>query len=604
MLKIIQQYDPDFRASMKLSDAEITDPAACIARAEALPEEAQDLLDTLLLAHDAGTAVAQRFRPRIESAGQALWGAALLLPQVRPSKGVTVDPRHYAASCRTSPHLSARIPFGNHLPRTDAETPASLPPADARRDAIIMAALLDRTQPGLTKGGNLRADAEQRLYSSLGDDSHRWSLALHLAKTGGLARPVGDRLLGFPESPLRRIPNPEELLAPEDREAALVLLRAADSHWLPLADLLTILRDHARWILHSPDAKSTEPNGTYADHPAHAFDEEGWDALEAPSLHRAADVLVRLGHLEARQGPDGPTHLRVPAGAPQGAPGFLVTPDLDILVAPGELPLSLYGRLCRLAPYVDGDRAHRHRLSREGIAADISAGHSDAEEFLSEYARFPLPESVVSSLAEWGRSAARVSLWTGLDVWEEDGVLVRAESTEADRTIEYQGPATGRFEMKGDDILVPLGLDSLRVRSRLARIATSSGVQDDAWHFTLRPDPVANPESLLSSLRTHTKEATVPPQLEAAIWARAGGNGFRAEEALVVHLPENAAEVLQRDPIAGPLLGRMLEGNQSLVNRDHLPALRERLEALGFQEEEAQASTQASTSLAGTTSLK
>jgi hypothetical protein len=595
---------------MKLSDDEITDPAACLSRANTLPEKARDLLDTLLLAHEAGTAVAQRFRPRIESAGEALWAAALLLPQVRPSKGVTVDPRHYAASCRTSPHLSARVPFVGLLPRKDAETLASLPPADARRDAIIMAALLDRTQPGLTKGGNLRADVEQRLFSTLGDDPHRWSLALQLAKTGGLARPVGDKLLGFPESPLRRIPNPEELLDPEDRGAAGVLLRAVDGDWLHLEDLLEVLRVHGRWILHSPDADSSDTESIYTDHPAHVFDDMGWATLEAPSLHHAADVLVRLGHLEARQGPEGPTHLRLPVGGNPGAPGFLVTPDLDILVAPGELPLSLYGRLCRLAPYVDGDRAHRHRLCREGIAADISAGHSDAQEFLSEYARFPLPESVVSCLAEWGRSAARVSLWTGVDVLEEDGVLVRAESTEADRTIEYQGNPTGRFEMEGDDIRVRLGADSLRVRSHLARIATSEGVHDGAWHFTLRPDPVADPKSLLASLRTHSEDATVPPQLEAAIWARAGSAGYHAEEALVVHLPENAAEVLQRDPIAGPLLGRMLEGNQSLVNRDHMPALRARLTALGFQEEErfqegeAQASTQASTSLAGTTSLK
>ncbi len=588
---------------MKLSDAEITDPAACLARAEALPKETQHLLDTLLLAHDAGTAVAPRFRPQIESCGQALWAAALLLPQVRPSKGVTVDPRHYAASCRTSPHLSARLPFGTLLTRTDADAPASLPPADARRDAIIMAALLDSTQPGLTKGGILRADVEQRLYASLGDDPHRWNLALQLAKTGGLARPVGDKLLGFPESPLRRIPNPEELLAPEDRGAALVLLRAVDGDWLHLEDLLEVLRDHGRWILHSPDAGSTASGSAYTEHPAHAFDDMGWGALEAPAMHRAADVLVRLGRLEAQQGPEGPTHVRIPAGSHPGEPGFLVTPDLDILVAPAELPLSLYGRLCRLAPYVDGDRAHRHRLSREGIAADISAGHSDAQDFLSEYARFPLPDSVVSCLVEWSRSAARVSLWTGVDVLEEDGALVRAESAEADRTIEYIGPPTGRFEMEGDDIRVPLGADSLRVRSRLQRIAASSGVHDGAWHFTLRPDPVTDPESLLASLRTHCEDATVPPQLEAAIWARAGSGGYHAEEALVVHLPENASEVLQRDPIAGPLLGRMLEGNQSLVNRAHLPALRARLDALGFQEE-AQPSTQASTSLAGTTSLK
>ena len=58
----------------------------------------------------------------------------------------------------------------------------------------------------------------------------------------------------------------------------------------------------------------------------------------------------------------------------------MLLPDGNLLVHSGELPSTEYGRLARLAPYVDGERMHRHKLTREGVASDLAAGHRDARE--------------------------------------------------------------------------------------------------------------------------------------------------------------------------------------------------------------------------------
>ena len=219
------------------------------------------------------------------------------------------------------------------------------------------------------------------------------------------------------------------------------------------------------------------------------------------------------------------------------------------------------------------------------MAADISAGHSNAHEFLGQHTRVPLSDSVVSCLKEWGRSASRVSVWTGVDLLEIDGQLTR-EISEADRQIDYQGATVGRFEMDGDLIRVPLGQDSLRVRSRIERVGSPLGIQDGAWTYQIDPSEIADPEPFLDRLREHAEDCIVPAPVEAAVWAHAGASNFHTEEALVVHIPPQAAEALQRDAIAGPLLGRCVEGNQFLVGRADLPLLKERLTSLGFQEVE------------------
>jgi len=564
---------------MSASLEEVTDPTACLKHTNTLSEGSRNLLDTLLLATDPGDRVPVRFQSVIEEHGGPLWEAALLIPVIAPSPGVTIDPRHYAAMCRTNPHLEEYQSFSSERPRVDPDLAPSLPPADARLDAVVVAALLERTPRKLSKDGNLRSDVESRLLQSLGDDTHRWQLALQLARCGGLVRGVNEKLLGFPESPLRRLSHPEELLPEEDRSAALLLLRLVDNAWTDLAALEDLLCNRAREVLHSP---GTESPGHYAAHPACPFNNAGWSTIEAPSLRLAADVLTRAGLFESVQGPDGPTALRTPQGGLPAAPGFLVTPDLEIMVAPGELPRSEYGRLCRMAPYVDGDRVHRHRLSRDGIAADIAAGHKAPQIFLSEYARIPLPPSVNSSLQEWGRSASRITLWTSVDVLEEDGVIGFAEDQSFDRKIDYHKETQAQFHMEEDTVVIPAGHDSLRLRGAILRVGSYLGLEDGEHRYSIAPGVLPDPEATLRGLAKHSPEGQVPGQLEAAIWAANGEAGFQTEEALVVHLPAKASESLRRDPVSGPLLHTTIDERSSIVRRKDLAALEMRLVQLGF----------------------
>lgn len=580
---IVRCYTPTFREGMGTALNEVIDPAACLDRSHGLSETCRNLLDTLLLATNPGDQVPPRFRSMIEEHGGPLWQTALLIPMVSPSPGVTIDPRHYAGMCRTNPHLESYRSFSGDLPRLTGQQSPSLPPADARLDAVIVAALLERTPPKLNRDGKMRSDVESRLLLSLGEDSFRWQLALQFARSGGLVRGVNNTLLGFPESPLRRLSHPEELLPEADRSAGLLLMRIIDGDWVELDALERLLCSRAREALHSP---GTESPGHYAAHPSCLFNDAGWSTVEATSLKLAADVLTRAGVFESIQGSSGPIALRVPSGEGHVAPGFLVTPDLEILVAPGELPRSQYGRLCRLAPYVDGDRVHRHRLSREGIAADIAAGHKLPEAFLSEYARIPLPPSVTGVLQEWGRSASRITLWTSVDVLEEDGALGFAENQEYDREIDYRNESQAHFHMEGDTVIVPAGSDSLRVRGALSRIASYLGFEDGAHRYALAAGPLPEPSATLQILAQHTDNGVIPGQIEAAIWAANGESAYRAEEALVVHLSSKASEALRRDTIAGPLLHKAIDDTSSLVHRSDLPALQNRLEALGFSETE------------------
>ena len=102
---LIGAYDAEFRQRMPVSPEEACDESSARSRAEALPESARDLLDTLLLACGAGEPVDPRFRGPIDAVGELLWLQGFLLPQVRPRRGSTIDPRYYAASCRLTPAL-------------------------------------------------------------------------------------------------------------------------------------------------------------------------------------------------------------------------------------------------------------------------------------------------------------------------------------------------------------------------------------------------------------------------------------------------------------------------------------------------------------------
>jgi hypothetical protein len=185
-----------------------------------------------------------------------------------------------------------------------------------------------------------------------------------LAMASGLARPAAGALHGFPESRPRPVTDPAALVDDEGpRAAAGALLRIVRRDWVSLPRLSEALRQRC------PVVFAADQGLTWADR-------------ELVWLRRAADVLHRVGVLEGERGPEGLLAVRRAGPGSARSPGFLLTPDREILVAPGELHSADYGRLCRLAPYVDGDVLHRHRLTREGLAADLAAGHDDAAAWL------------------------------------------------------------------------------------------------------------------------------------------------------------------------------------------------------------------------------
>ncbi|MCK6518140.1 hypothetical protein L6R46_24165 [Myxococcota bacterium] len=579
--RLVRAYDSAFLARMTLGPEAIGDPAQVCAAAPTLDEGSRDLLDLLLLTTDATGAVDQRLRPLVEAQGEALWRGGFILPHTAPGVGATIDPRHYAAACRVNPGLKRRTPLEERLPRpAEAPTPQS-PPADARWDAVVVAAALEANPLGLNRDGNARKDVRRRVLGALGDDELRWELALSYARAVGLARPAVGRLYGFPESRARALVDPVAVLEPELAPAARALLSLIDDRWLCLEPTLTTLSQHARQVLCSPD-----PSGGYAEHPGTRFGLTGWSRVEAPRLRLAADALHRLGIVEATRDAAGVVELRR-AGEPRRlTPGFMLTPDLAVLVGVGELPLDQYGRLCRLAPYTGGDRVHMHRITQEGVAADLAAGHTDTLEFLTERSRVGMPWSVKQTLQGWARSAERITLFTGVNVLEENGQLtvVKAESKEA-RVIDYGGqePPPARFSMVNNQLWVSSGEDALTVRAALARVGEPlPRGETGGLRYRLAPKRTREPEALLETLRRLHVSPTLPGALETAVLAVNGLPPCRLEDALLIHLPPRVAEALCRDELAGPLLERAVTPEQRLVRRSDLPVLAKRLMELGL----------------------
>jgi hypothetical protein len=288
--------------------------------------------------------------------------------------------------------------------------------------------------------------------------------------------------------------------------------------------------------------------------------------------------------IDATRGPKGIDAMRLAGPRPPRPAGFVLTPDRDILIAPWELPGPDYGRLCRLAPFKDGDVVSRHALTREGVAADLAAGYEDASAWLAARSKTGLPPNVGQNLGEWAEQAVRITLFTGMTVLEDPGgaFTVGPEKVPASaRMLYYDEPPPARFQVDKGIIVVPFGHDALTVRSVVARLGEKLDADDAGHRWRISPEPVDDADAILDQLRRF-HEGELPGELEAAVHAAAGRTECRVEEAVVVHLPADAASSLQRDRIAGRFLGRALEGGQCVVDRRDLEALRARLDELGF----------------------
>lgn len=563
--RLIACYDPAFRRTMTVSADELRDAEALGAAIERLEPEARDLADTLLVGVGAGEVVPQRLFRLVDASGEPLWRMAFLLPVAAPSVGATIDPRYYAAACRINPALASLRPLPHT--RTDAELAAHAPASDAQWDAIVVAALLENQPAVVTQQGRLRKDVERRLLRSLGEDEDRWTLALDQARATGLVREAAGRLFGRPESGARRLnlTDPRVLFDDDRALAAGALLRLVDSRWLPLDVLMEELGRRC-------------PDVLFSEH------DRPFDAREGALFRQAANVLHRAGLLDAHRGPLGIVAVRTATPKPPRPSGFFLTPDREILVAPGELPPAEYGRLCRLAPYVGGDVVHRHRLTREGVAADIAAGYDGVVEWIARYSRTGLPPSVRSTVELWAASAVRLTLVSNITLIERDGrfSIWPAPPPPEARVLHYDERVPARFYAHDGVLYVPFGEDALTVRAVIDRVGERLPPEANRHRWRLAPRDVRDPDRLLDQLRRY-HEGPLPGDVEAAVQAAGGRVHCWIEEAVVIHLPPEATDALRRDPVAAPLLIRLVGEGQCLVDRRRLPTLEARLTALGFR---------------------
>ena len=558
---------------MTVSADRAEDPTELERLANALPPAARGLVDLLLLVGEPGEPIPERLRERIAADGALLWASALLLPRASSWIEGGLHPQHYAGSCRLNPGLRG-LPFS--LPVERVEAPPSFPPAEVKWDAVVVAAALEQAPAALTQDGSIRRDVERRLYGGLGNDDHRWSLALRYARAAGLVRPGNGQLHGYPEAHPRPLADVSALLhGGVPAAAAALVLRLATEAWTPASWLIELLKSTGRETFYSPVANGYPARNEY-------FDDDGFAHVELPAVLLALDVLHRAGAIDAVRDHEAVVAFRRPTARPRGQGGFMLTPDGDILCHVAELRLEDYRRLARLAPFLDGDALRRHRLSREGITAELAAGHRDTLDYLAEHSRTGVPANLQDQVREWQRSATRLSIVTGVDVVEEEGGRLRV-ATPADhgRVIDYTTRPRARFVAMHGKLYVPDGWDPLDVRVTLARVSRPAGREGEAWVYEPELRPQANPRALLARLREY-HGGDLPGDLETLVLAGAGVPPALAIEAVLVRLPAEVADAVRRDRIAGPILRRSVSATECVVPRDQLTALRERLAELGI----------------------
>lgn len=569
-------YDPAIRGSLTVAPELADDSAALLDAIASLPASARALLELLWLVVPVGETLPERLRPLIERDGDPLWFALLLVPRATWYEGAAIHPLHYAASCRLNPAIAGWRPT---VPTFSGEATATFPPSDAWWEAIVVAAALESNPAALTQDGILRKDAEKRLLSSFPGDPARWELALRLARLSSLVRPHGARLHGSPEAVPRPLADPAALFA-EARPAAIAgaLLRLVGAEWVDHAALVERFRTTLRELVASPRA------GNYPEHPDVRFDEEGWRTHEGAALARVIDGFHRAAVLDVFR--DGTEVVAVRRATPRPAlgSGFLLTPDLDLLVHAGDIRLADYGRLARAAPYVDGERLHRHRLSRDGVAADLAHGHVDLIGFLTEHSRTGVPPNVADTIRHWQRSATRITVVTGVDIEEDEagGLRVAPAGAVPTRVIDYATPPRGRFVYHRGRVGIIDGWDPLTVRACVNRIARLVGREGDERIYALEIRHQAHPTPLLDQLR-HWYGGELPGEIEALVLAGSVTDPARVEQAVIVHLPAALAGALRRDRVAGPLLRRPLGFDQAVVDAGDLPLLRSRFTELGIR---------------------
>lgn len=557
---LLAAYESGFRARLLVSPDHAEDLDALAAAIEALPSPARALLELLRLVVPVGEPLPERLRTVIDRQGGPLWASALLLP--RPGQlAAEIHPQHYAAACRLNPTLVG-LPLP--VPVLASNFTPSLPPSDARSDAVVLAAHLESSPCLLNQDGTLRRDHERRLANIFGGDADRASLGLRVGRLLGIIRGTRDRLLGMPEANPRALHDPRPIFERGELRAADIVLRVLGPTAVDVPAWMARLAAHAPEVLHTP------------------ADPLGWERGERAVFRRVLDTLHRLGIIDAMRDADGVTAFRAATGVGVPTAGFLLMPDLDVLVHAGELPLTTYGRLCRLAPYVDGAGLHRHRLTREGAAAEIATGHSDTLAFLAAHSRTGVPPSVADTLREWQRAASRITVLVGVDVIEgPDGLRLRVGPAPVDaRVFDYALPFRARFCVEEGRITIPEGWDALTVRATVGRVARLVGKERGVWVYAPELRTHKDPDAVVARLN-EAYGGQIPGEFEIMIRTGAGFPPLRAEPAWVLRFPDSIAGALRRDAALSGFFRRAGPINEVVVSDTDLPAVRARLLQLG-----------------------
>ena len=108
---LVASYVPEFRERMLLEAEKLSDPDALQEAMAKLDGPARDLVQSLIIGVGGGQPLPERFYERVDADGEGLWLSGVLLPNVKPSKGSTIDPRYYTASSWVNPALSRVRPL-------------------------------------------------------------------------------------------------------------------------------------------------------------------------------------------------------------------------------------------------------------------------------------------------------------------------------------------------------------------------------------------------------------------------------------------------------------------------------------------------------------
>jgi hypothetical protein len=146
-------------------------------------------------------------------------------------------------------------------------------------------------------------------------------------------------------------------------------------------------------------------------------------------------------------------------------------------------------------------------------------------------------------------------------------------------TVDYASGIPGRFRVEGERILVEDG--QLPVRAALSAVAELERREGLLHVYRPRLSVHPDPESVLARLMPYS-DGPLPAFLEARVLAGGGLEPVRAVPALLLRLPAVVVPALRRDPIAGPLLQRLVSSTEVLVEEAEVPQLRARLEELGI----------------------